>query len=483
MKILFVAAEVAPLAKVGGLADVAGALPLALADRGHDVRILMPYYGLIDVTASSKPSPIIKNLKDTLLESVGGETYVAQTLLGDRVPVYLVRPERWFGSATRSEDLYAPEPEAYIAFARAAAVLSREGIHGWQPDVVHCHDWHTGLTPVYLRLDESGRKPGCVFTIHNLAYSGFFPKNVMQDAGLPDELYTMDGLEYYGGFSFLKAGMVYADMVNTVSPAYAREVETEEYGGGMAGLVRHLREQGRFIGILNGIDQAAHDPSTDPDLPAHYSADDLAGKAVCKAVLQADCGLKPDPRVPVIGMVSRICDQKGHDLVAESAGAIVAAGAQLVVLGVGDPAMTEALQRSAADHAGQMAVKVGYDAYLASRIYAGADMFLMPSRFEPCGLGQLIAMRYGTVPVVRLTGGLADTVRDADSHPRSGNGFGFLDVSGEALIDAVHRAIRAYQVPRRWERIVLRGMQGQYGWAGAVLHYERLYRRADRLRR
>ena len=478
MKILFVAAEVAPLAKVGGLADVAGALPLALSDAGHDVRVLMPYYGLIDSTASTAPAHVATAMDDTLLDRVAGPVSLAETRLRDRVPVYLLKAERWFHSARRSEDLYTSDPDAYIAFGRAAAVIVRDGIGGWVPDVLHCHDWHAGLAPVYSRLMTSGVRPASVFTVHNLAYSGFFPADVFERAGLPPSLFTMEALEYYGGFSFLKAGIVDADMVNTVSPQYAREVETEEYGGGMAGLMRHTREQGRFVGIVNGIDPDVHDPSKDPDLPVHYSVENLAGKSVCKAALQRDVGLIEDPNLPVIGMVSRICHQKGHDVVAQAASMIVDAGAQVVILGVGDPEMTAALLAAAGAHPGMFAVRIGYDAYLASRIYAGSDMFLMPSRFEPCGLGQLIAMRYGSVPVVRRTGGLADTVRDAESHPRVGNGFVFEELDAAPMLEAIERAVGAYKKRSVWQRIQLRGMRADYSWGKAVVQYEKLYRRA-----
>jgi starch synthase len=483
LNIMMIAAEAAPLAKVGGLADVVGALPTALRALGHDVRIVIPHYGMMDRSIETPPKPVKADLSDPILVALEPSPTVARTQTPSGTPVYLIGLSRWFRNALQSEDLYTSDPTAYVAFCRAAAVLARDGIEGWVPDIVHGHDWHAGLVPVYNSLLPHAQRRAAVFTVHNLAYAGVFGAEVMATAGLPTTLYTMDGLEYYGGFSFLKAGMVFSDQVNTVSPQYAREVETDEYGGGMAGLVRHLKGQGRFSGILNGIDTGVYDPAADPALPSAYGKDDFGGKAVCKAALQSDCGLEVEPRSPVIGMVSRICEQKGHDLVAAAADAIVGLGAQLVVLGVGDPAMSAALEAAAARHPGRIAVKIGYDAYLAPRIYAGSDMFLMPSRFEPCGLGQLIALRYGSVPVVRRTGGLADTVRDVGEHPRSGNGFVFDDVSQAAMIGALKRACETYRDRTRWNRLTLRGMQEDHDWASTAPKYEALYRKAIRARR
>jgi starch synthase len=477
LRVLFVSAEAAPLAKVGGLADVVGALPKALGEAGHDVRVALPHYGLVDRAVSEPPETVAESLRDPILTHLRTRARVSRTS-ADGIPTYLVATDRWFGGAMRSEDLYTSDPAAYAAFGRVCALIATEGVGGWRPDVLHCHDWHAGLTPVYCRACRPDAHVPSVFTVHNLAYSGQFGREIMDVAALPAEMYTMDGLEYYGGFSFLKAGMVFSDCANTVSPRYAREVATDEYGGGLAGLVRHLDSQGRFSGILNGIDSAIFDPAADDSLPARYSPGNLSGKAACKQALQADLGLRNDPGIPILGMVSRICDQKGHDVVAEAAEAIAGLGAQLVILGVGDARMSDALVAAAARRPTAMAVRIGYDAYLASRIYAGCDMFLMPSRFEPCGLGQLISLRYGTVPVVRETGGLADTVRDIATHPAKGNGFVFPDVSAASMLGAIARAVQLYRgSPDRWRRLVVRGMREDHGCRRAAESYAALYAR------
>jgi len=480
VRILFVAAEAEPLVKVGGLADVIGALPVALAHRGHDVRIALPYYGLIQDRVSMSVRSVCPRLRHPLFERLGVSVSVSMVEPSGGVPAYLVGTDRWFHDASSGEEVYVGDPGAYVVFDRACAMLASGAVPEFAPEVVHCHDWHTGLTGVYLATERTTHSPARVFTIHNLAYAGVFGPATMKTAGLADELFTFDKLEYYGGFSFLKAGIVYSDMCNTVSVTYAREVESTEYGGGMAGLMTHLRVRRRFTGITNGLDTEAFDPSRDRSLAAPYSRQDLAGRRACKRSLQHDLGLVPDATAPVIGVVSRICEQKGHDLLADAVDAVVAMGAQIAVLGVGDAAMTAALRQGERRWPGRVAVRIGFDAYLANRIYAGSDMFLMPSRFEPCGLGQLIAMRYGSVPVVRRTGGLADTVRDADSHPRSGNGFVFDEASATGIVHGVSRAIRAYGDPAKWTGLVDRGMAEDHGWRNVVPSYERLYQRALR---
>jgi len=472
------AAEAAPLAKVGGLADVIGGLSVALAERGHDVRVALPYYGLVKHSLSKPAVPVLRQMADLLFDQLGVKVALHRAELAERVSLYLIETSRWFSGATKSEAIYDGDPAAYVAFDRACALLAAGADAAWVPEVVHSHDWHAGLTPVYVQLALPHGRPALVHTVHNMDYAGVFSRHLMTVAGLPQELFTFDKLEFYGDFSFLKAGMVYSDMVNTVSETYAREVEQPQFGKALAGLIRYLREQGRFVGITNGIDTKAFDPATDPALPAPFSADDLKGKRQCKATLQSDLGLNAEPRAPLAGMVARICEQKGHDLVAAAADELVGMGMQLAILGVGDATMSEALKAAESRHRGRVAVRLGFDAYLANRIYAGSDMFLMPSRFEPCGLGQLIALRYGSVPVVRRTGGLADTIRDADADQRNGNGFVFDDASVEGLLDGVNRAVSAYGNADRWRRLVLRAMREDHSWAPVAGRYEELYRAA-----
>lgn len=471
-----VSAEAAPWVKVGGLADVVAGLSQSLAEVGHEVVIALPRYGLLESQLDVSESHIVP-LHDPLFDKHRVQVTATDCRLTDGRKLYLVGTDRWFRDCRESEEVYVSDPAAYSVFCKACECLCRPGDPDEPFDVVHCHDWHAGLVPVYL-CQASRWNPPTVQTVHNMAYTGTFGPDTLQTAGLPEEWFTFDKLEYFGHFSFLKAGMVFATMVNTVSPTYARECETPEFGGGLAGLVRYLAAQGRFTGILNGLDRKVFDPAIDPVLPDHYTADDLSGKAACKAALQRDLGLDEEPSTPVVGMVSRICEQKGHDIVAEAADAIVAAGFQLAILGVGDPVMTESLLRAQRRHPRRIGLRIGFDAYLANRIYAGSDMFLMPSRFEPCGLGQLIAMRYGSIPVVRRTGGLADTVRDLDAHPRIGNGFVFESVTVASILDGLTRALRAYRNGARWQRLQRRAMNEDHSWERVVPEYEKLYERA-----
>lgn len=477
-----VASEAEPLVKVGGLADVMGGLPASLVRREHEVTVALPFYGLLRKTLRGRARKIAL-AEDRLLNELGGEVtfYSAPRIEGVRY--VLIRSDRWFGACQKSEEVYLSDPTAYIVFARAAALLGTGVVAGPMPDVVHAHDWHAGLTAPFVRLlsGETAR-PALVHTIHNIAYSGVFGSEIMGIARLPREWFVFDKLEFYGGFCFLKAGMVFSDVVNTVSETYAREVETPEYGAGLEGVVAHLRRQSRFFGVVNGLDTRRFDPAVDPSLPANYDACDWSGKAECKRVLQADLGLEREPDTPVIGMVARICHQKGQDLVAEAADDLVRLGCQLAILGTGDPAIITQLRAAESRWPGRISVRIGFDAYLANRIYGGADMFLMPSRFEPCGLGQLIAMRYGTPPVVRKTGGLAETVRDADDYPDAGNGFVFADASPEAIVEGVTRAVAAYHDRERWSRLIARCMAEDHGWDRSAGLYEELYLRAMQYR-
>lgn len=477
LRVLVASAEMSPLAKVGGLADVVGALPKALRDLGHDARVALPLYGMVRdrFRSSLRATDAVAHV------ALAGEQPTACPVFRldcDDLPVYLIDLGGHFAQAAESESVYTYEAAPYIRLAQALTALATTGVDGWQPDVLHCNDWHTGMAPVYV--GDQGRldRPATVFTVHNLAYRGEFEAGVIEMGGLAPELFTFDRLEYYGRFSFLKAGMVSSDQTNTVSPTYAREVETPEYGLGMEGVVRHLRGQGRFFGILNGIDTEVFDPATDAALPERYDRDQLDGKATCKASLQRELGLRADPASPLIGMVSRICDQKGYDLVARGADTIARMGAQLAILGVGDPDMMATLSDAARRHPTSLTTVYRFDPALAQRIYAGSDLFLMPSRFEPCGLGQLMALRYGSVPVVRRTGGLADTVFDADERPRQGNGFVFEAADTVSMLEALRRAVSAYSDARRWRTLVRRAMAEDHGWHRAAPEYVGMYRRA-----
>jgi starch synthase len=369
---------------------------------------------------------------------------------------------------------YGDNAERFALLSRAA--LASPAALGRRPRIVHANDWQTGLVPWLLRHEHAhdpalaGAKS--VFTIHNLAYQGVFPKQVLPFIGLPWDVFHLDAMEFYDQVSFMKAGLTFADALTTVSPTYAREVLTPQEGAGLDPLLRHRRDA--LHGILNGIDVAEWDPVRDPHLPAHYSARDLAGKGACKASLQRELGLPVRPDVPLVGIVSRLADQKGVDLVVASVPQIVLREAQLVVLGTGSHAYEEAFRRAAAAHPAQVAARIGFDEGLAHRIEAGADVFLMPSRYEPCGLNQMYSLRYGTVPVVRAVGGLEDTVEDFDGWNR-GTGFKFRDYAPGALLLALRRALEAWRDQRAWRALVLRGMAQDFSWDRSARGYEALY--------
>jgi starch synthase len=394
-------------------------------------------------------------------------------------PVYLVEHERLFGSrrglyGEGGRD-YADNAERFGYLARAALALP--AALGLRPRIVHLNDWQTGLAAWMLRREHAEDRAltgaRTVFTIHNLAYQGVFPKDVLPVVGLPWDVFRYEAMEFHDQLNFMKAGLVFSDALTTVSPTYAREVLTPEAGHGLDPLLRHRARD--LHGILNGIDVAEWDPERDPHLPAHYSAADLSGKASCKAALQRELGLPERAHVPLVGIVGRLVDQKGFDLVAAALGDLLARDVQVAILGTGDPAYEEAFRGAARERPDRLAARIGFDEPLAHRIEAGADLFLMPSRFEPCGLNQMYSLRYGTVPVVRAVGGLEDTVQDFDGW-RSGTGFKFREYTPNALLVAVRRALDVHRDAAAWRGLVLRGMAEDNSWARSAARYEALYR-------
>jgi starch synthase len=471
MEILFVASEVAPWSKTGGLGDVAAALPRALAARGHAVTVVSPRYGGIDPLADGFTR------KEGLLRSRGEPT--AAWVRRGKPTFWLVEHERLFGArrGIYGEDGrdFPDNAERFTFLSRAALALP--GATGGRPRIVHANDWQTGLVPFLLRREHAEdphlARARTVFTIHNLAYQGVFPKDVVPHLGLPWDAFHLDGLEFYDQLSFLKAGLVFADALTTVSPTYAREIRTPEGGNGLDVLLR--ARAGDLHGILNGIDVAEWNPAADRHLPAHYSARALGGKARCKAALQRELGLPVRPDTPLAAVVSRLAEQKGMALLAAAVPELLARDVQLAVLGSGDARWEHALGRAAAERPDRMAVRLGFDEALAHRIEAGADVFLMPSRFEPCGLNQMYSLRYGTVPVVRAVGGLDDTVEDYDGW-NAGTGFKFRDYTPAALSLAVRRALDVHRDRRAWRGLIARGMAQDFSWERSAASYEALYR-------
>lgn len=483
MKILIVSTEVSPLAKVGGLADVAGALHKELSRLGHEVRIAMPSYPMIEEVAAHNVRPVLDRVAVPWGDGSAKRAFV-KTLTLDKTPVYLIGSKEFFRGATESAKLYSPGWEQYAFFSRAVLESLRAIKPRWIPDVIHIHDWHPGMLPVYLR-ELYSRDPllsgiAVVATVHNLAYQGEFDPSILAQAGLPAELYAMDKLECYGRVNFLKAGLVYSDMVNTVSETYACEIQTPEYGCRLDGLLRHLAFNDRLRGILNGLDYTCFDPAKDPHIKANYKRTDLAGKSQCKAALRKELGLPAKKDTPVIGMVTRLADQKGLDLVKRALSKLMTANVQLVILGAGDRSYERWLTTQAEKYPGRLSVTVGFDPALAQRIYAGCDMFLMPSRFEPCGLGQMIALRYGAVPIVRRTGGLGDTMTDFDPVKGAGNGFVFEPYDWKHLWKTIERALSTYADPAAWSKLVANGMRCDFSTRRMAKRYESLYHEALR---
>jgi len=474
LKVLHAAAEIFPLVKTGGLADVAAALPPALARAGADVRLVLPGLPAI-ADAMIEPRAIC------YLGAVFGAARVTVRfgrLPGLDVPAYVIDAPYLYrrGGGPYQDARGVAWPDNLQRFALlgwvAAHLAAGEVDPAWVPDVVHSHDWHAGLAPAYVAAHPP-TEAASVHTIHNLAFQGLFPLLEQVAVGLPAAFMAHDGVEYHGQLSFMKAGLQFADRVTTVSPTYAREIATHEFGAGFDGVIRS--RGGDVSGILNGVDGEVWDPATDAALAERYSAADLAGKARCKQALQAELGLTQEPDAPVFGLVSRLTHQKGIDLVAAALPVMLGGGAQLVVLGAGEPALEVALKGAEAAHPGRVVVRIGYDEALAHRIVAGADVILVPSRFEPCGLTQLYGLRYGTLPLVRRVGGLADTVVDStlenlgDDHA---TGFVFDAFDAEPYVAAVRRACTLFTRRAEWERVQQRAMAQRFDWDVAAAEYQ-----------
>lgn len=478
MRVLHVASEVYPLVKTGGLADVVAALPAALAARGLDTRLLLPgmpgiLNGLADCKRIIRIGPAFGAAVITLrlgrLPDSGLPAYVidAPFLYRRDGNPYLGPDGRdWRDNHRRFALL------GWIAAHLAGGELDRN----WQPDVVHAHDWHAGLAPAYITQNPA-LTTATVFTIHNLAFRGLFPLDHHHDLQLLISGADQSALEFYGQLSFMKAALVHAKRVNAVSPTYAKEICTAEFGWGLDGLLRDRGSQ--LSGILNGVDYSVWNPGTDTALPKHYTAENLRGKKVCKLKLQAELGFEPRSKAPVFAVVSRLTSQKGMDLVLGSLPSLLAEGGQLVVIGSGEPDIEAGFRAAAAAHPGNVSVYLGYDDGLAHRIIAGADILLVPSRFEPCGLTQLYALRYGTLPLVRRVGGLADTVIDATpDHLAAGtaNGFVFEEANSQALAVRIVEACSLFRNTALWRQIQKHGMAQDFSWADSAARYESLYR-------
>ncbi len=480
-KILFISSEVHPLVKTGGLADVSGSLPASLQSLKQDLRLLLPAYRQV--------MEKMKNTRTVATLSLTGAQKPVRILEGkmpdSQVTVWLVDSPEHFDRAggpyggLDGHD-WSDNAFRFAVFAEAAVALAMGRCQlNWTPDIVHCNDWQSGLVPALLSQETN--RPATVFTIHNLAYQGLFPWETFAALKLPQTLWSHEAMEFHDMFSFIKGGLVFADQITTVSPSYAKEIRTPEFGYGLNGLLNHRVKQ--LTGILNGVDYNVWDPAHDPLIPYHYSNKNIGNKTRNKKSLQRHFGLEENPAIPLIGMVGRMVEQKGIDLVLATLPELFENPLQVVIVGSGEKRFEQSFTELAGHHPGQLGLHLGYDEQLAHRIEAGSDMFLMPSRFEPCGLNQIYSLRYGTVPIVRNTGGLADTVVHASKENRKDNtasGFIFQNATASEMAAAVQQALEMYSHPRLWRRIIKTGMDQDYSWQASAQQYLEVYQRASR---
>ena len=475
LKILILASEAVPFAKVGGLADVVGALPKALKELGHDIRLVMPRYGQI------KPERFeLTTVLDSVTVNIASfqeQVCVRQGTIGEGIPVYMIDAPRYFDR----ENIYGytDDGERFILFCRAALETMRT--LDWSPDIIHCNDWQTGIVPNWMhtvyRDNPFFADTATVYTIHNLAYQGIFGYRILEVAGVAAGGFLYPQIvELANVVDIMARGILFADAITTVSERYAQEILTPTFGEKLDQLLRSRRE--RLFGILNGIDYQEMNPAHDRYIHTRFDQETLDKRAENKRELQERAHLPVKPNVPLIAMISRLTDQKGFDLLAQIIQPLLAQGIQLVVLGIGDQHYHEMFQNLAARYPEQVAIFLTFNTELAQAIYAGSDMFLMPSRFEPCGLGQLIAMRYGSVPIVRRVGGLADTVQEYDPITGEGNGFSFTNYDPWELFAAIVRALELYRFKDIWRTLQLRGMAADHSWQASAIRYVEVYRKA-----
>lgn len=473
MKILLASSEVVPFAKTGGLADVAGALPKALKALGHDVRVVLPKYHMVD-KGKFDLTKIYDGIKVTMLNREELADIYEAVIPGTDVKVYFIANEKYFGRSGLYQDKgvdYPDNCERFAFYCKAALELLKK--IDWRPDIIQANDWQSALMVMYVKTllkdDPFYSGISTVYSVHNLAYQGTFPPEQLPVTGLGWEYFNPASIEFYGKFALTKAGFVYADVINTVSEQYSREIQTTEFGCGLDGLIRSRAKD--VYGIVNGLDYELWNPEVDPYIAKMYGPKHIDDKYVNKKELQIKNGL-PQADVPLIGIISRLADQKGFDILAEDMENIMHMNLQLVLLGTGEPKYHELFLEMKKKYPEHIGVNLGFDAALAQLIYAGSDMFFMPSRYEPCGLGQLISYKYGTIPVVRKTGGLADTVDDEVT------GFVFEEYSASALHDAVTRAVSLYQDKKKWRNMVQKVMKLDYSWNVSARKYVDLYKKA-----
>ncbi|PLX30892.1 MAG: glycogen synthase GlgA [Ignavibacteria bacterium] len=486
LSVLFVSSEVIPFAKTGGLADVSAALPQVVRELGHDIRIIMPKFAAV----SDRKFKIhdIKRLTDmpiklgdrTLLGSVKSSFL---TNIKTKVQVYFLSNDELYCRSDlyvdpKTKKAWPDNDERFIFFCRG--VIRTMLLLGWKPDIIHLNDWQTGLIAALLKTEYADeplfKNTKIVFTVHNAAYQGVFPGSSFEKTGLPEKAFKPEGLEFHGDINLMKAGLMYADQITTVSPTYAKEIRSdEEYGFGLEGVFK--KKARKTVGLLNGMDTTIWNPEIDKMIPQTYSDTSLEDKQVNKKALCEHFGLPYDPAVPVLGIVSRLADQKGFDLIKEQLVELMKLNIQLVVLGSGEKKYEDLFTKAAKKYKKKLGAHIGFDEELAHLIEAGSDMFLMPSKYEPCGLNQMYSLRYGTLPIVRATGGLADSVEDLDAKPKAGTGFVFDDYKGKQMLGAVKRAVKAFGDEKTWQAAMKRAMKKDNSWDASAKKYIELYKK------
>lgn len=471
LRILFAASEVIPFAKTGGLGDVAGSLPKELKKLGQDVRVVMPKYGSIPTEYSDKMEYV-----GYIYVNMGWRHQYCGIfkLIYDGVAVYFLDNEYYFKRDTLYG--YPDEAEQFIFFSKA--LIDILPVIGFKPDVIHCNDWQTGIVSMLLKAHYSHlafyRGIKTVYTIHNLKYQGVFPKEVLKELiGVGWEYFTVNGIEFYDQVNFMKAGIEFSDFITTVSKTYAQEIRYDFFGENLN--VSINKHANKLFGILNGIDNEANDPATDKRLYANFDKDNIKNKYINKKNLQKDLGLPQKSRTPIISIISRLVDQKGFDLIALVLSELLEMDIQLIILGTGEEKYEHLFRSAAFDYPEKVSANIKYDGVLAQRIYAGSDIFLMPSLFEPCGLSQMFSLRYGTIPIVRETGGLNDTIKSYDELTQEGNGFTFANYNAQDMAYTIKRAISFYNQKKQWQVIVKKGMQNDFSWSKSANEYVGLY--------
>lgn len=480
LKVLFATPEANPFAKTGGLADVSGALPKFLKALGCDIILIMPYYRM--VKESGQP---IRYLAEEIEVPFGNETIKAEIykgILDESVTVYFIGRDEFFDReylySTPKGD-YFDNAERFIFFSKGVLILAQH--LGFLPDIIHHHEWQTGLISAYLKSiykdDPFFSKTASIFTIHNIAYQGIFKKEKFSLTGLPVEMYNPEGIEFWERINFMKAGIVYADVINTVSKKYSLEIQTPEYGYGLDGILRKRRED--LFGIINGVDYEEWNPSHDPYIKSNYTLNDLSGKKECKKDLIREFNLSPTlEKCPILGMISRLTDQKGFDILFEILDEVMSFDIGLVILGSGEEKYHKLFNQVSQKFPKKFGIKIAYDNRLAHMIEAGSDIYLMPSKYEPCGLNQIYSLKYGTIPIVRATGGLDDTIVDYDSVTKKGNGFKFKNYDSKEFLNQIKKAIEYYYQPEHWNELIKNAMNSNYSWERSAEAYLELYQRA-----